>query len=84
MLRQLWESKELFFNESITKAEDERTDMAKKDFTKAQCVAIDAAHKNNKEEIRVCQQGCNIVHSISSGLQQTMKGIVGTKQVWIS
>ena len=58
--------------------------MAKKDLTKAQQVVIDAAHKNNKVEIGIFQQGRNIVHGIGSALWQTMKGVVGTKQVQLS
>ena len=47
-LGQLQENQELFFNESITKAEDERTDMAKNNSSNAKQVAIDTAHTTNK------------------------------------
>ena len=45
------ESEELFFDESITKAEDERTTMTKGDTSNAKRAATEAAHKLNSIEI---------------------------------
>ena len=49
-LRRLRESEELFFDESITQAEDERTAMAKEDTGNAKHKAISAALKFDKKK----------------------------------
>jgi hypothetical protein len=83
-LRCLWESEELFFDESITQAEDEQTTMAKEDTSNAKHAAIDAAHKFNTTDIGLTQQGRNIVHNIGSVFKRKMKNIAGTKHVRFS
>ena len=50
-LQHLRENEELFFDESITRAEDEQTAMAKEDTSKAQHKAISTVHKINNNTI---------------------------------
>jgi hypothetical protein len=83
-LQRLRESKELFFNESITQAEDEQTAMAKEITGKEQCKAINTAHKFDKKETGLIQEGRSVMHSIGSALKRTVKRATGTKQVQFS
>jgi hypothetical protein len=56
-LQRCQESKELFFDESITQtqAEHERTNIAKEDTSNTKRAAIDAAHKFNTTDIGLTQ-----------------------------
>jgi hypothetical protein len=83
-LRRLQESEELFFDESITQAEDERTTMAKEDTSNVKHAAIGAAHKFDTTDIGITKQGRNIVHNIGSAFKWKMKNITGTKHVHFS
>ena len=53
----------------ITKAEDERTDIAKQDSKNASCITIDAAHAANhqaKLKPELVQQGKKICYAFST------------------
>jgi hypothetical protein len=78
----LSKSKNLFFDNNITQAEDERTLLAKDDQTNTQCRAIDSAHvKNNKPAIGLAQRGCNTVYSLGMTIGRTLKKISNNKHV---
>jgi hypothetical protein len=82
MLRRLKESEELFFDNSITQAEDERTTMAKNDNKNAKRIAIDAAHaKQDKPRFGIVQQGRNTVYAFGSAFKRQFKGITKNKHV---
>ena len=81
-LRQLKDSKELFFDNSIAQAEDERTTMAKNDNKNARRIAIDAAHaKQDKPQIGMVQQGRNTAYTFGSALKRQFKNIIKSKHV---
>jgi hypothetical protein len=81
-LRRLKDSEELFFDNSITQAEDERTTMAKNDNNNARRLAIDAAHaKQYKPQIGMVQQGCNTAYVLGSALKRQFKSITKNKHV---
>jgi len=81
-LRRLKDSEELFFDNSITQAEDERTTMAKNDNKNARRIAIDAAHaKQDKPRIGIVQQGRNTVYTFGSALKRQFKSITKSKHV---
>ena len=81
-LQRLKDSEELFFDNSITQAEDERTTMAKNDNNNARRIAIDAAHaKPNKPRIGMVQQGRNTVYTFGSALKRQFKNILKSKHV---
>jgi hypothetical protein len=82
MLRQLSESENLFLDNNITQAEDERTILAKGDQTNTQCRAINSAHvKNNKPAIGLAQHGCNTVYSLGTTIGRTFKKISNNKHI---
>ncbi len=61
MLRLLSKSENLFLDNNMTQAEDERTILAKGDQTNTQRRALNSAHvKNNKPAIGLAQHGCNM------------------------
>ena len=81
-LRRLKDSEELFFDNSITQAEDERTTMAKNDNKNARRLAIDAAHaKPDKPRIGIVQQGRNTAYTFGSALKRQFKSITKSKHV---
>jgi hypothetical protein len=82
MLRLLSGSENLFLDNSITQAEDERTILAKGDQTNTQCRAINSAHvKNNKPAIGLAQRGRNTAYSLDMTIGQTLKKISNNKHV---
>ncbi len=82
MLHLLSKSKNLFLDNNITQAEDERTILAKGDQTNTQRRAIDSAHvKNNKPEIGLAQCGCNTAYSLGTTTSQTLKKNSNNKHV---
>ena len=84
-LKQLKENEELFFNEAITRAKDERTKIANKNRTNARRLAIDDAHDYlTKPTVGMWQYGCNIANRIKSAFNQTLKSINKMKQVRFS
>ena len=82
-LQRLKDSEELFFDNSITQAEDERTTMAKNNNKKARRIAIDAAHdaKQDKPRIGMVQQGRNTAYTFGSALKRQFKRITKSKHV---
>ena len=81
-LWRLKDSEELFFDNSITQAEDERTTMAKNDNKNARRIAIDAAHaKQDKPQIGMVQQGRNTAYTFGSALKRQFKSITKSKHV---
>jgi hypothetical protein len=81
-LQRLKDSEELFFDNSITQAEDERTTMAKNDNNNARRLAIDAAHaKQDKPRIGLVQQGRNTAYAFGSALKRQFKSITKNKHV---
>jgi hypothetical protein len=73
-LRRSKDSEELFFYNSITQAEDERTTMAKNDNKNARQIAIDIAHaKQDKPRIGMVQQGRNTAYTFGSALKRQFK-----------
>ncbi len=82
MLRLLSENKNLFLDNSITQAEDERTVLAKGDQTNTQRLVIDSAHINsNKPAIGLTQRSCNAAYSLGMTISQTFKKISINKHV---
>jgi hypothetical protein len=85
-LRRLQESEELFFDESIARAENEPTTMAKEDTSKAQYKSISTAHilgKINRiaTNTSILQRGQSTLCSIGSGIKQMVKRATGAKYV---
>ena len=81
-LQRLKDSEELFFDNSITQAEDERTTMAKNDNKNARRLAIDAAHaKSDKPRIGMIQQVSNTAYAFGSALKRQFKSITKNKHV---
>ena len=81
-LRRLRESDDLFLDNSITQAEDERTTMAKNDTKNAKRSAIDAAHaKQDKPSIGIVQRGRNTAYALGSAFNRTIKRITKDKHV---
>jgi hypothetical protein len=82
MLRLHSENKNLFLDNSITQAQDERTVLAKGNQTNLQHLAIDSAHVNsNKPAIGLTQRGCNTTYSLGTTISQTFKKISNNKHV---
>jgi hypothetical protein len=82
MLRLLSESKNLFLDNNITQAEDERTILAKGNQTNTHCWAIDSADvKNNKPTIGLAQGGHNTAYSLGTTISQTLKKISNNKHI---
>ncbi len=81
-LRLLSKSENLFFDNNITQAEDERTILAKGDQTNTQRRAIDSAHvKNNKPAIGLAQHSRNTAYSLGTTIGRTLKKISNNKHV---
>jgi hypothetical protein len=73
-LRQLRDSDDLFLDNSITLAEDERTSLAKDDTNNKKCLAINAAHtKRGTPSIGIAQRGRNATYSLGSAFNRTIK-----------
>jgi hypothetical protein len=73
-LQRLRKSDNLFLDDSITTAEDERINLAKNDATNAKCKAINLAPDTcNKLNISLMQRGCNTAYSMSAAFNRTFK-----------
>jgi hypothetical protein len=82
MLRLLSKNENLFLDNSITQAKDERTVLAKGDQTNLQRLAIVSAHVNsNKPAIGLTQHDCNTAYSLGMTICQTFKKISSNKHV---
>jgi hypothetical protein len=81
-LRRLRDSDNLFLDDSITLAEDERTSLAKADERNKKRMAINAAHtKRGTTSIGFSQHGCNAAYSLGSAFNRTIKKINKNKHV---
>ena len=81
-LRRLRDSDNLFLNDSITLAEDERTSLAKANESNKKRMAINAAHtKQGTTSIGFAQRGRNAAYSLSSAFNRTIKKINKNKHV---
>ncbi len=81
MLGQLYKNDDLFLNNSITITEDKHTNLAKNDNSNAKRKAINSSHvRQDKPSIGLVQQGRNLVYSMSSAFNQTIKKLNKTKQ----
>jgi hypothetical protein len=68
------QNENLFLDNSITQAEDERTVLAKGNQINTQRLAIDSAHTNiNEPAIGLTQRGCNAAYSLGTTISQTFK-----------
>ncbi len=82
MLHLLSKNENLFLDNSITQAEDERTVLAKGNQTNLQSLVIDSAHVNsNKPAIGLTQHSCNTTYSLGMTISQTFKKISNNKHV---
>jgi hypothetical protein len=82
MLRRLRDSNNLFLDNSITLAEDERTSLAKANDSNKKRMAINTAHiKRGKTSIGFSQRGRNAAYSFSSAFNRTIKKINKNKHV---
>jgi len=81
-LQRLHDSDNLFLDDSITLAEDERTSLAKADETDKKRMSINAAHtKRGTPSIGLAQRGRNAAHSLGSAFNRTIKKINKNKHV---
>jgi hypothetical protein len=81
-LWQLCNSDDLFLDNSITLAEDERTSLAKNDTSNKKRAAIDIAHtKRGTPSIGFAQRGCNAAYSLGSAFNRMLKKINKNKHV---
>ena len=81
-LQRLRDSDDLFLNNSITLAEDERTSLAKADDSNRKCMAINDAHnKRGTTSIGFAQRGRNAAYSLGSAFNRTIKKINKNKHV---
>ena len=81
-LRHLRDGDNLFLNNSITLASDERTIMAKAGKSNKKCMAINAAHtKRGTTNIGFAQGGHNATYSLGSAFNRTIKKINKYKHV---
>jgi len=72
----------LFLDDSITLAEDERTSLAKADETNKKHMAINAAYtKHGTTSIGLAQRGHNATYSLGSAFNHTIKKINKNKHV---
>jgi hypothetical protein len=81
-LRRLRESDNLFLDNSITHAEDERTILAKNDGKNTRRLAMDSAHaKHDKPTIGTAQRGRNKAYTWGSAFKRIIKKINKDKHV---
>jgi hypothetical protein len=82
MLCLLSKNENLFLDNSITQAKDERTVLAKGNQTNTERLAINSAHVNsNKPAIGLTQRGRNTPYSLGTTISQTFKKISKNKHV---
>ena len=81
-LQRLRDSDNLFLDNSITLAEDERTSLAKANKNNKKRMAVNAAHtKRGTPSIGLAQRGRNAVYSLGSAFNRTIKKINKHKHV---
>jgi hypothetical protein len=81
-LQRLRESDDLFLDNSITQAEDERTAIAKNNTNNSKRVAIDSAHAQcNQPTIGLAQHGQNTAYHLGSAFNRTIKKLTKQKHV---
>jgi hypothetical protein len=81
-LWRLCDSNNLFLDNSITLAEDERTSLAKANDSNKKRMAINTAHtKHGTTNIGFAQHGRNAAYSLGSAFNQTIKKINKNKHV---
>ncbi len=81
-LWQLRNSDDLFLNNSITLAEDERTSLAKNNTSNKKCAAINTAHtKRGTPSIGFAQRGRNTTYSMGSAFNRMLKKVNKDKHV---
>jgi hypothetical protein len=82
MLQQLRDSNDLFLDNSITLAEDERTSLAKANDSNKKCMAINTAHiKRGTTSIGFAKHGRNAAYSLGSAFNRKIKKINKNKHV---
>jgi hypothetical protein len=81
VLRQLDQQESAFLERSITRAENEATELAKKDTNNKQRVAIEARHKLMNTAVSFGQRRKNVSYSISSSLKRATNKLVAKKHV---
>jgi hypothetical protein len=80
--QRLREQVNLFLDNSITRAEDKRTILAKADDSNKKCMAINDAHtKRGTTSIGYAQRGRNAAYSLGSAFNRTIKKINKNKHV---
>jgi hypothetical protein len=80
--RRLRDSDNLFLDNSITRAEDERTSLAKANENDKKRMAINAAHtKRGTTSIGLAQRGRNAIYSLGTAFNRTIKKINKNKHV---
>jgi hypothetical protein len=78
-LQRLRDSDNLFLDDSITLAEDERTSLAKANETDKKRMAINAAHtKRGTPSIGLAQRGRNAAYSLGLAFNRTIKRLTRT------
>jgi len=81
-LRRLWDSDDLFLDNSITLAEDKRTSSAKADDSNSKRMAINDAHnKCGTTSIGFAQRGRNAAYSLGSAFNRRIKKMNKNKHV---
>ncbi len=81
-LQRLCESDNLFLDNSITQAKDERTVIAKNNTNNAKHVAIDSAHaQRDQPTIGLAQRGQNTAYRLGSTFNRTIKKLNKNKHV---
>jgi hypothetical protein len=80
-LRLLEQQESAFIDRSINRAEQERTEMAKKDTNNPRRKAIDEAHKILKKEIGLLQTGKNMSYNIGTTIQRAINKLTNNKHV---
>ena len=78
-IKQLCENE--FFDEQITRSEDERTSLAKDDTTNAQRVMIDAAHSaSSPTSLTFLQRGVNAGYNLSTKFRRAIRNLKNNNQ----
>ena len=82
-LQRLAQQEDLFFDESITRAEDERTVIAKNDATNGKRRAIEAAHNNSKPSSKTgyTQQLRNATYTATTTFNRALGKLFSQKRV---
>ena len=73
VLRLLAQQESAFLDRSIIRAENERTEMAKKDASNRMRISADAGHKVSQPDLKWNQKARNAVHSMGSSINRAVK-----------